>query len=80
MAYVKQLSKLGNSAAVIIDRPFLEQLNLSVGAEVEVSVEQNALVIRPHHYATAAVVQASSKRMIAKHRKSPVRGSPGTPR
>jgi antitoxin component of MazEF toxin-antitoxin module len=52
MPYIKQLSKLGNSAALIIDRPFLDQLNLAPGAQVEVSVEANALVVRPHRYAT----------------------------
>ena len=52
MPYVKQLSKLGNSTALIIDRPFLDQLNLAPGAEVEVSVEANSLVVRPHRYAT----------------------------
>jgi antitoxin component of MazEF toxin-antitoxin module len=70
MAYVKQLSKVGNSAALIIDRPFLDQLNLSVGAEVEVSVEKNSIVVRPHRYAEDTSVKASATRMLGKHRKS----------
>ncbi len=70
MAYVKQLSKVGNSAALIIDRPFLEQLDLSIGAEVEVSVENDSIVVRPHRYANDASVKASATRMLSKHRKS----------
>ncbi len=68
MAYVKQLSRLGNSAALIIDRPFLDQLNLAPGGEVEVSVERNALVVRPHRQATDEEFAASTRRVISKRR------------
>lgn len=68
MAFVKQLSKLGNSTALIIDRPILEQLNLGPGAEVEVSVERNALVVRPHRYATDEEFAESARRVITKRR------------
>jgi antitoxin component of MazEF toxin-antitoxin module len=68
MAFVKQLSRLGNSAALIIDRPFLDQLNLGPGAEVEVSVEKNALVVRPHRYATDEEFSNSTQRVIAKRK------------
>lgn len=68
MAYVKQLSRLGNSAALIIDRPFLEQLNLGPGGEVEVSVEKNALVVRPHRQATDQEFTESVQRVVGKRR------------
>ena len=68
MPFVKQLSRLGNSTALIIDRPFLDQLNLAPGAEVEVSIERNALVIRPHRHATDEEFAASTRRVIRKRR------------
>jgi antitoxin component of MazEF toxin-antitoxin module len=68
MPFVKQLSKVGNSTALIIDRPILKQLNLESGAEVEVSVERNAIVIRPHRYATDEEFAASAARVIDKRR------------
>jgi antitoxin component of MazEF toxin-antitoxin module len=73
MPNVKRLSRLGNSMAVIIDRPFLQQLNLGPESEVEVSLEQNAIVIRPHRYATDAEADASAVRMFKKYQK-PLKG------
>jgi antitoxin component of MazEF toxin-antitoxin module len=70
MPNVKRLSRLGNSTAVILDRPLLQQLNLGPESEVEVSLERNAIVIRPHRYATDEEAEASAVRMFKKHRKS----------
>jgi antitoxin component of MazEF toxin-antitoxin module len=70
MPFVKQLSKVGNSTALILDRPILKQLNLESGAEVEVSIEKNAIVIRPHRTATDEEVDTSALRMFKKHQRS----------
>jgi antitoxin component of MazEF toxin-antitoxin module len=70
MAYVKQLSKVGNSTALIIDRPLLDQLNLTPGADVEISVEHNALIIRPRRHASREQTRAALKRITARHRRS----------
>jgi len=54
MAIVKKIIKVGNfkdnrvSGAVIIPKPFLEQLGLDIGSEVEISLENNRIVIVPH--------------------------------
>jgi len=54
MPYVKRLTTIGNSAAIILDQPFLKQLGLKAGDNVELSVENNAIVIRPHRPAPAS--------------------------
>jgi antitoxin component of MazEF toxin-antitoxin module len=48
-------------------------LNLGPESEVEVSLEQNAIVIRPHRYATDAEADASAVRMFKKYQK-PLKG------
>jgi antitoxin component of MazEF toxin-antitoxin module len=68
MPFVKKLARLGNSTAIIIDRPFLQQLDLAPDAEVEISVENNALVIRPHRYPTDEEFAASANRIVNKRR------------
>ena len=68
MAIVKQLSRLGNSTALIIERTLLDQLNLGPNAEVEVSVEKNALVMRPHRLATDEEFARASSRVATKRR------------
>jgi antitoxin component of MazEF toxin-antitoxin module len=70
MPYVKQLSKVGNSTALIIDRALLQQLDLHEGAEVELSIEDNKLVIQAHEYATDADAAKSAARVLKRHRRS----------
>ena len=43
----KKLTKHGNSLALIIDKPILKMLNISEQTQLELSIENNALVIRP---------------------------------
>jgi antitoxin MazE len=43
----KKLTRSGNSVALVIDRPVLDQLGLSEGAEVEVSTNGDVLVVTP---------------------------------
>jgi len=68
MPNIKRLSRLGNSTAVIIDRPLLQQLNLGPESEVEVSLEQNAIIIRPHRYAADEEFVESTGRVVQKRR------------
>jgi antitoxin component of MazEF toxin-antitoxin module len=70
MAYVKTLTKVGNSTALIIDRPFLDQLNLETGAEVEVSIERNRLIIQPRKYVTREQGREVLARVTSRHRAS----------
>jgi antitoxin component of MazEF toxin-antitoxin module len=64
MPFVKKLARFGNSSAVVIDRPFLRQLDLGPDAEVEVSLESDAIVIRPHRYATDKQARAAGRKVL----------------
>ncbi|MBE3123369.1 MAG: AbrB/MazE/SpoVT family DNA-binding domain-containing protein [Planctomycetes bacterium] len=64
MPFVKKLARFGNSSAVVIDQPFLKQLDLRPGSEVEVSLESNAIVIRPHRYATDRETRAAGRKVL----------------
>jgi len=44
---IKQLSKVGNSNALILDRAILELLGLDEGAEVHLTVHKGSLIITP---------------------------------
>lgn len=43
----KKLTKHGNSLALIIDKPLLELLKISEKTELELLIEDGALVIKP---------------------------------
>jgi antitoxin MazE len=43
----KKLTRTGNSVALVLDRPLLEQLGMSEGSEVEISSNGDVLVVTP---------------------------------
>lgn len=49
MALVKKLTKLGNSAALVIDRPILDLLEMNNQTPIEISMgpDGQCLIIRP---------------------------------
>jgi antitoxin component of MazEF toxin-antitoxin module len=69
MPLVKKLSKLGNSTAVVIDKPLLRQLDLDPEGEVELRVSDNALIITPHRYASNDEFGAAKSRVMQRRRK-----------
>jgi len=44
---IKQLRKVGNSNAIILDKPILELLGLEENAEVQLTIEGGSLIITP---------------------------------
>jgi antitoxin component of MazEF toxin-antitoxin module len=44
---IKKLTRTGNSVAVVLDKPLLEELGLDENAEVEVSTNGQVIVITP---------------------------------
>ena len=44
---IKKLTRTGNSIALVLDRPLLEELGLDENAEVEVSTNGQVIVITP---------------------------------
>ncbi|MEO8381628.1 MAG: AbrB/MazE/SpoVT family DNA-binding domain-containing protein [Acidobacteriota bacterium] len=43
----KNLTRTGNSVALVLDKPLLEQLGLVEGSEVELSTNGDVLVVTP---------------------------------
>ena len=46
---IKQLQKVGNSNAIILDKAILELLGLEEGAKVQLSVHNGSLIITPEN-------------------------------
>ncbi len=69
MPFVKKLSRLGNSTGLILDRPILQQVDIEPDSEVEVSVENNAIVIRPHRYTSDEDARATARKVIRRRRR-----------
>ena len=44
---IKKLTRTGNSIALVLDKPMLEELGLDANAEVEVSTNWQVIVITP---------------------------------
>lgn len=51
MAIIKKLTKLGNSSALVIDRPVLDLLNINNDTPLEISMgtDGSSLIVRPVH-------------------------------
>lgn len=50
---IKQLRKVGNSNALVLDKPLLELLGLSEGGHVQLTVQNGVLIVAPVHPVTA---------------------------
>ena len=48
---IKKLTRTGNSIALVLDKPLLEELGLDENAEVEVSTNGQVIVITPRRTA-----------------------------
>ncbi len=44
---IKQLRKVGNSNALILDKPILELLGLEEGGRVQLTVQDGSLIVTP---------------------------------
>jgi antitoxin component of MazEF toxin-antitoxin module len=62
--HVKQLTKIGNSTGLIIDRALLQQLDLGPEGKVEIRVEGHSLVITPHRHATNEEFDRAANRVF----------------
>ena len=70
MALTKRLSRVGNSAGLTFDRPILKQVGWEIDQEIEIKVEGEQLILRPHRFAKPSEVADSMARMTARHRRS----------
>jgi antitoxin component of MazEF toxin-antitoxin module len=69
MPLTKRLTPIGNSRGLILDKAILQQADMSTDTEVEISVEDHAIVIRPHRYASDAEASAAGKSVMQRRRK-----------
>jgi len=49
---IKKLTRTGNSVALVLDKPLLEELGLDDSSEVEISTNGDVLVVTPVRDAT----------------------------
>ena len=69
MPLVKKLIRVGDATGVILDPAILRQVDIQPGADVEISVEDKAIVIRSCRYANDADVRAASGKVIRNRRR-----------
>lgn len=68
---VKYLTTHGNSAALVLDKPILELLQIDMSTPLEITTDGNSLVISPVKDASREKkFRASLARVIAKHGKT----------
>lgn len=46
---IKQLRKVGNSNALILDKPILDLLGLQEGGQVQLTIQDGVLIVAPTH-------------------------------
>jgi antitoxin component of MazEF toxin-antitoxin module len=68
MPLVKRLMNLGGSRAIVLPKPFLDQLAVEEDGELEVTLERDRIVLTAHRHATDAEFKASADRVFTKRR------------
>ena len=66
MALFKHLMKIGNSSALVIDRPLLEILDISAGGRVQLTTDGQKLTVQ----AAAPIAQQKGKNRSSKAKKA----------
>ncbi len=66
----KQLIKIGSSLGIIIDKPILDLLRITVNTPLEVTTDGDLLILRPLRFVDDDVAAAAYQRVARRHRKS----------
>ena len=66
----KQLTKIGSSLGIIIDKPILELLRINAETQIEISTDGDRLILQPVRYVDDATARALYKQIAARHRES----------
>jgi antitoxin MazE len=66
----KKLSTVGNSLALIIDRPILDLLGIDAETELEIKTDGKGLNITPVRKSHKARVAAATEKMMKTHEKT----------
>ncbi len=64
---IKNLTAVGNSLGLIIERPILDLLDIDKETPLEVRTDGEALIIRPLRKTRSARLKAAAKRMMEAH-------------
>jgi antitoxin component of MazEF toxin-antitoxin module len=64
---IKNLTAVGNSLGLIIDRPILDLLDIDKETPLEVRTDGEVLIIRPQRKTRSARMKAAAKRMMEAH-------------
>ena len=65
---IKRLTNLGNSSALIIDKPILELLHITPQTDLQISTDGRALTILPlRNVASDETFKAAQKRVMKRH-------------
>jgi len=67
---IKKLSTIGNSLALIIDRPILELLGITKDTELEIKTDGEGLVVKPVKKDHNERVADATERMMKTHKKT----------
>ena len=68
---IKRLTALGNSAALIIDKPILELLHITPQTDLRISTDGKSLTIVPlGNVATDAKFKEAQKQVMKHHRRT----------
>ena len=66
----KRLSAVGNSAALIIDKPILELLGIGMETDLNIHTDGKNLIISPVQQEQNARAQTAHARVLARHDKT----------
>ena len=66
----KQLIKIGSSLGIIIDKPILELLRITVNTPLEVTTDGDLLILRPMRFVDDDAAADAYQRVASRHRKS----------
>ena len=68
---VKKLTAHGNSAALVIDKPIMELLHITMDTPLDISTDGKNLIVSPvTDPARAKTVKAAFKRVVERHGKT----------
>lgn len=66
----KQLTKIGSSLGIIIDKPILELLKITAQTVIEIATDGDALILRPVRTMDGETGWAAYEEIAAQHEKS----------
>ncbi len=69
-AVQKQLTKIGSSLGIIIDKPILDLLKITANTPLEVTTDGDVLILRPLRVADDASAGSAYQRVARRHRAS----------